>query len=318
MKSYDVFNGDADGICALHQLRLKTPRESTLVTGIKRDIELLSKISMVENSQITVLDISYNSNRERVLELLERNNTIYYCDHHFCGEIPLSAKLTTDIDTSAETCTSLILNAKFAGAYSLWAICGAFGDNLHTPAHKLCDELGLDTQIRAILQEIGELLNYNGYGATVDDLHFHPADLYLAVSLYQSPMDFFNESAILPTLRQGYAKDMAQAMSISVHEYNGKNRVYFFPNTPWARRVSGVFSNLKAREQETLAHAVITENSDTSLRISLRAPISNRRDADTICNSFPTGGGRKAAAGINALPADMLSNFLALLDATYA
>ena len=30
MKMYDLFNGDADGICALHQLRLQKPAESVL------------------------------------------------------------------------------------------------------------------------------------------------------------------------------------------------------------------------------------------------------------------------------------------------
>ncbi|RUM38930.1 MAG: acetyltransferase, partial [Desulfobulbus sp.] len=42
MITYDVFNGDADGICALHQLRLHDPRpDAHLVTGVKRDICLL-------------------------------------------------------------------------------------------------------------------------------------------------------------------------------------------------------------------------------------------------------------------------------------
>jgi hypothetical protein len=36
---YDVFNGDADGICALVQLRLAKPIQSNLITGVKRDIE---------------------------------------------------------------------------------------------------------------------------------------------------------------------------------------------------------------------------------------------------------------------------------------
>lgn len=318
MINYDVFNGDADGICALHQLRLNTPCKAELITGVKRDIQLLSKISTVTNCHITVLDISLESNREELTKLLRNQNSVHYYDHHFCGVLPLSDLLTTDIDTSAETCTSLIINDKLAGAFSLWAICGAFGDNLHAPAHKLCDELELDLQTRSILQELGELLNYNGYGATIDDLHFHPADLYHAVSQYSNPLDFYKISPILHILQQGYAQDMEQAMSVPLHQYAGKNRIYFFPNTSWASRVSGVFSNLKAREQENLAHAVITENSDSSLRISLRAPLSDRRDADTICNSFPTGGGRKAAAGINALPANMLDDFLTLLDATYA
>jgi len=43
MASYDLFNGDADDICALIQLRLAEPKESTLVTGIKRDNKLLKK-----------------------------------------------------------------------------------------------------------------------------------------------------------------------------------------------------------------------------------------------------------------------------------
>ncbi len=33
-----MFNGDADGICALHQLRLRKPLRSLLITGVKRDV----------------------------------------------------------------------------------------------------------------------------------------------------------------------------------------------------------------------------------------------------------------------------------------
>ena len=44
MRYFDVFNGDADGICALHQIRLAEPAESELVTGVKREIELLKRV----------------------------------------------------------------------------------------------------------------------------------------------------------------------------------------------------------------------------------------------------------------------------------
>ena len=55
----DVFNGDADGICALHQLRLHAPcPQARLVTGVKRDIALLARLKEVRESRITVLDIS--------------------------------------------------------------------------------------------------------------------------------------------------------------------------------------------------------------------------------------------------------------------
>ena len=47
MSHWDVFNGDADGLCALQQLRLARPRESRLVTGLKREIALLLPIALV-------------------------------------------------------------------------------------------------------------------------------------------------------------------------------------------------------------------------------------------------------------------------------
>jgi hypothetical protein len=40
---YNVFNGDADGICSLVQLRLSIPKNSKLINGLKRDISLLKK-----------------------------------------------------------------------------------------------------------------------------------------------------------------------------------------------------------------------------------------------------------------------------------
>jgi hypothetical protein len=44
-----AFNGDADGLCALQQLRLAGPRaaagQETLVTGVKRDIALLDRVA---------------------------------------------------------------------------------------------------------------------------------------------------------------------------------------------------------------------------------------------------------------------------------
>ena len=44
--------------------------------------------------------------------------------------------------------------------------------------------------------------------------------------------------------------------------------------------------------------------------ISVRAPLDRKNGADTLCRAFPTGGGRAAAAGVNALPAEMLDEFV--------
>ena len=315
---YDIFNGDADGIFALHQYRLAHPQgDAQRITGVKRDIKLLTRIKDVENSVLTVFDVSLDSNRAPLEQLLLAENKIIYFDHHFAGEVPNSSSLTTNINTSADTCTSLIVNQHLKNAFPLWAICGAYGDNLHKSAQKMQGELGLNAQQGQALMEVGELFNYNGYGTNLSDLHFHPEALYLAVRSFENPFDFIENGPQLIQLREGHAEDMALAMNQNPLDTTGKNRVYFFPNQPWARRISGVFSNLKAREQEHSAHAIITENNDKTLRISVRAPLTDKKNAENLCTSFPTGGGRAAAAGINALPPEMLNKFLAAFHSTY-
>ena len=63
MTDYDAFNGDADGICALIQLRLDEPRpDARLVTGVKRDIQLLNKVEVQPGDRVTALDISFDKN----------------------------------------------------------------------------------------------------------------------------------------------------------------------------------------------------------------------------------------------------------------
>lgn len=52
MHTYDVFYGDADGICALIQLRLAKPCESTLVAGVKRDIALAKKVHLFYETKV--------------------------------------------------------------------------------------------------------------------------------------------------------------------------------------------------------------------------------------------------------------------------
>lgn len=308
---YDIFNGDADGIFALHQYRLAYPQpETQLITGVKRDIQLLSQIENLQDSHLTVFDISLDSNRQPLLQLLEHQNTIVYFDHHFAGEVPKSTLLQTFIDPSAETCTSMIVNTFLKGTHCLWAICGAFGDNLHHLANQHAKDRGLTQHQTEQLQELGELFNYNGYGTTIKDLHYHPRDLYKAVSPYINPFTFLEHSTEVAALRKGYNEDITLAMQVKEMQIPGKNRIYMLPNTPWARRVTGVFSNLRAREQTGSAHAIITENKNNTLRISVRAPLDKQRDADTLCKLFSTGGGRTAAAGINSLPENQLEKFL--------
>ncbi len=307
---YDVFNGDADGISALHQLRLHIPRpEARLITGAKRDIRLLDKISTVKGARITVLDISMDSNNESLKNLLAQDNQIFYADHHFSGELPESSQLEAHIDLSPRTCTSLIINKLLKNRYLAWGVVGAFGDNLDETAKLSARPLNLNSDALAKLQETGILLNYNGYGARLEDLFFPPDELYRQVHLYEDPLHFYAESDALHTLRQGYQNDMDKANVFSpVHESRA-GHIYQLPGEPWAQRVAGVFANTLVRANPRSAHGLIIENDDGSLRVSVRAPMDRRHGADELCRMFPGGGGRSGAAGINQLPALQLQDF---------
>jgi hypothetical protein len=319
MPSFDVFNGDADGICALHQLRLHDPRpEAQLITGVKRDIALLERLGAVKDSRITVLDISLDKNRSALVRLLDHGNRILYADHHYSGEIPVRDCLECHIDPSPLVCTSLIIDQLLDGRYRPWAIVGAFGDNLDDVAGVLAASLDWSEEDIGLLRKTGRLLNYNGYGMVEADLLIHPADLFREVHRFADPRLFFCESPLLARLRIGYAEDMQQAAALIPYRTYGSGRVFLLPEAPWAKRVVGVFANQLAREQSKMAHATLIPRADGSLLVSVRAPLATRQGADTLCRQFATGGGRASAAGINALPAQQLDAFLAAFDDHFA
>jgi len=310
MTYFDVFNGDADGICALHQWRLANPQESTLITGVKRDISLLKQVDASAGDHILVLDVSLDKNREALLNVLQEGASVDYFDHHFAGDIPQHIAMTSHINTAADICTSLLMNNELKGKYLLWAVTAAFGDNLFDAARKAAKPLALDAEQLKQLEHLGTLINYNGYGVTESDLYFHPADLYREIQPFASPFDFIAQSASYDVLAQGYASDMAQAEQLPIETHDTTAALIMLPNQAWTRRVSGVYGNALAREYPKRAHALLTEMGDGTYRISVRAPLINKMGADELCMQFPTGGGRKAAAGVNALPTDMLGSFV--------
>ena len=318
MKSYDVFNGDADGICSLHQLRLAQQMEAELISGVKRDVRLLGRLAGVKSAAVTVLDISMDTNKEEVAGLLAGASRILYIDHHFAGAIPRHPNLEAHIDPRPEMCTGLIVDRLLGGRYRAWAVVAAFGDNLHASAREAATTLGLDEEQVAILLEMGELLNYNGYGRTVADLHFDPVELYRAVQPFADPFEFAATSLALARLREGYASDMHQARTTTPFRETPEGRVYRFPAAAWARRAAGVFINEKARECPQAAHALLVDNGDDTFTASVRAPLARREGADGLCRRFPGGGGRAAAAGINDLPAGRIGELLRLFEETFA
>lgn len=308
---YDVFNGDADGIIALLQLRLHEPKESTLITGVKRDIKLVSQVvtqraeqsAQSDVTSVTVLDVSMEKNLPALQSLLADEITVFYCDHHRTGDIPKSDYLETLVNTAPECCTSLLINQKLKGEYVAWAIAAAFGDNLKAVAARLALTNGFDQPQTDFLEELGTLINYNGYGASLSDLHFSPTELYKALYQYSNPFDLLDDKdSVFYQLRAAYKTDNQQLSNLTPIYESEVARVFELPAETWARRISGVFSNEIVNQDPARAQAVLTKNTDgQSYTVSLRAPLSNRVGADEICSSFDTGGGRKAAAGINSL-----------------
>lgn len=318
MAYIDIFNGDADGICGLTQLRNAEPRESTLITGVKRDIALVAKAEVAEGDRLTVLDVSFDKNREGVVDALRAGAEIFYVDHHFAGEIPSNERLTTIIDTDPNVCTSVLVNRHLRGKHVEWAITGAFGDNLRAIARALAEPLGLAEERLRRLETLGICINYNGYGASVEDLHIDPAELFELVRPHPTPFAFIEEAPeVFDKLESGYREDMALARAVKPTRASAKSAVFILPDQAWARRVSGVYSNELAVALPERAHAVLTERTDGTYLVSVRAPLDNKQGADELCRKFPTGGGRAAAAGINALPADQVDAFIDALEASY-
>lgn len=310
---YDIFNGDADGICALIQLRLADPKpDATLITGVKRDIALVHQVPIDTIGTVTVLDISLDRNRAAVDKLLAAGFLVTYVDHHYAGDRPIEhTNLTNHIDTTSTTCTGLIVNKLLQGRYVNWAITATFGDNLTEVGKALAAQAGLSESESGQLEALGTYMNYNGYGATVADIHISPATLYRELVQFPDPLKVISSNhPIWQQLSQGYADDMALAGAAKVLKNTTTLLAVSLPQDVWARRVSGVLGNQLANDSPDKAIAVFTElptdpdgkSKGIDYRVSIRAPLNNRTGADLVARQFLTGGGRSAAAGINRLP----------------
>ncbi len=317
MAFIDVFNGDADGLCALLQLRLATPVNSTLVTGVKRDISLLQRVHAGTGDQVTVLDISLEKNRLHLQRLLGHGAHIRYFDHHYAGKIPSHPHLQTHIDPAPDRGTSLLVDTWLQGRYRTWAVVGTFGDNFDQAAKQAASMLQVDQTVVSKLRDLGLYLNYNSYGATVDDLLIPPARLFRTLQTYPDPIVFIDQDPAYKRLQEGYQEDMHLAGNLQPETADPRRAVYILPAERWARRVSGVLANKLAREAPERAHALLTRLPDGGFLVSVRAPLIHPDGADTLCRQFATGGGRKAAAGINHLPGEQFDTFVAAFVAAY-
>jgi hypothetical protein len=310
---FDVFNGDADGLCALQQLRLAAPADAQLITGAKRDIALLARADLDQAAPgdvVTVLDVSLDRNRTALEALLARGARITWFDHHFAGAIPVHPQLEAHIDTAPQVCTSILVDRHLDGRYRAWAIAAAFGDGLVDAAYALAATRSLAEADIAQLRELGEALNYNGYGETEADLTIHPAALYALMRGATDPLRFAAEAAIVHTLSTAKRADLEAAGALAPVHADAHTAVFVLPDAAWSRRVNGSFAHALASATAQRAHAVLTPNAKGGYVVSVRAPRARPQGADVFCRGFG-GGGRSGAAGIDHLPAAARDAFVA-------
>lgn len=312
-----AFNGDADGLCALQQLRLAEPGEVQLVTGIKRDIKLLGRVQASRGDEVIALDISLDSNREGLLSLLERGVSVRYFDHHFAGEVPTQPHFSGYIDTSTDVCTSILVDRHLEARHHPWAITAAYGDSLRKVAEGMAVKAGYDQQQRQRLERLGIYLNYNAYGERLEDLHFDPAALAGAMLPYPDPLAFMQESEVFAALSAGYEQDMALARQLQPLRQGAASMLVIMPDQAWARRAIGVLANELMLAHPGHAIAILSPRSSGGYTVSLRVPADGPMAADEFCRRFPTGGGRRGAAGINLLPESELDGFISQFEAGF-
>jgi hypothetical protein len=306
---WDVCNGDADGLCALLQWRLAHPALTTLVTGSKREIELLERVPVDAADEVDVFDLSMLRNHAALLRLLAAGVRVRWFDHHAAPALPAAPCLEAHLGHDASVCSSLLVDRALGGRHRAWALVGAYGDDLAAVADPLAADSGFDAAQRAALRRLGEAINYNAYAERESDACIAPARLFERMAGRADPLRFAHDEPVVDALDRQRRDDLARAHSLSPHWRGPHGCVWVLPDAPWSRRAIGVLANALVAADPTRAQAVLKADSDGGYRVSVRAPRDAPAGASAFCARFG-GSGRAAAAGIDRLPAAELERFV--------
>lgn len=313
-RSFDVCNGDADGLCAVVQWRLRHPGDATLVTGLKRDIALLDRMHAGAGDEVLVCDVSMQRNRDALDRLLAQGVRVRYFDHHDVGEMPTHPNLEPHIDLGPRACTSLLMDRHLEGAFRSWALVGAYGDNLIDVADALAGRSELSLRDRDRLRALGVVINYNAYGESLQDVHIAPDALYRLMARHADPLQMIEHEAVVAELEQSRRADLAQARAVPLLRERADAAVRVLPDAAWSRRVIGSLAHELALEHPAQAQAVLRATASGHYLVSVRAPLLAPRGAAELCRRFG-GAGRAGAAGIDRLAVAQLGPFVDAFEA---
>lgn len=304
-----IFNGDADGLCAQQILCLELGPPVLRVTGLKRDIELLGRLPADAAGHVYALDISLKRNLAVLPALLDRGNVqVTWYDHHEPGDPPAHPRLELHVNQASETCTAAIVNAAMGHRHPLWAAMAAFGDNQPATGAALASAGGASAHEAQLLRRAGALLNYNAYGELPGDQLFPAAELAARMEAYPSALDFCWDAPIFGALAAQFEADQEAFRSLTALADAPRAKAFVVPDAPFSRRYAATWANERALEHADEALAILHPVAGGAFRVSLRAPRQGGPAASDLAGEFG-GGGRKLAAGIDALPAGDLERF---------
>src|SRR4029453_7938521 len=212
---FDVFNGDADGLCSIVQLRLAHRIDSVFVTGPKRDIALLERVHARPGDSVTVLDVSADTNRAALERLVRDGVSVEYFDHHFAGNAPLPLGIVAHIDTSADVCTGMLVDRHLHGRKRAWAVVAAFGDNLLEAACDLAAPMAMNAGALDALKDLGDALTYNSYSDRIEDALMLPAALARLLIAYADPLRFVATCPVYAAIDAARRRDIALARDMA-------------------------------------------------------------------------------------------------------
>ena len=111
----------------------------------------------------------------------------------------------------------------------------------------------------------------------MEDLHFHPADLYRRLAAFDDPLEFAARDRAFETLQTGYQSDLARAQQVAPRLATADPpRDWCCRTSHGRRRVSGPWANQLATANPQRAHAVLVRRGD-GYTVSVRAPRPGRR-----------------------------------------
>lgn len=291
---FDVFRADADGICALQQLRLARPHAAVIVGGRRDEAGLLDKVRPRRGDTATVLGLPLEGSGAAVQHLLDAGVAVSWFDHRPPARPLRHPLLRATLDPAPGACTSAIVDAWLSGRFRAWAAVGAFGAGLDDTGRTLAKSAGCgsDEDVRR-LRQLAQALDYDANGECEADVLVRPPTLVAGMRGHEDPLAFLRDADLPRLLAAHRTDDLRLARATSPHTSGRDGVVYVLPDGGWSRRVHGVFADELAQREPERAHVVMAP-AVGALAVSVRAPHAWPFGAGDLCRRFGGSGDERA------------------------